>query len=179
MCKGTACIAEKRHVIDAVVTVNVTEHQLLEIPICMLHGDTRKGAFPTNVKSTVQYGENLQALSVALNTVGAVSVKRTHEILSGVFNIPIATGTISNMVKRYADAVSETVNRIKQKIIESGLGYFDETGTRVDKKLWWVHDTSNSELTYLDIIPTIIVCWTARCFKQRILTFKAFVSILS
>ena len=62
------------------MTVNVTEHQLLEIPICMLHGDTRKGAFPTNVKSTVQYGENLQALSVALNTVGAVSVKRTHEI---------------------------------------------------------------------------------------------------
>lgn len=153
MCKGTACIAEKRHVIDAVVTVNVTEHQLLEIPICMLHGDTRKGAFPTNVKATVQYGENLQALSVALNTVGAVSVKRTHEILSGGFNIPIATGTISNMVKRRADAVSETVNRIKQKIIESGLGYFDETGTRVDKKLWWVHDTSNSELTYLDISP--------------------------
>ena len=109
MCKGTACIAEKRHVIDAVVTVNVTAH---EIPICMLHEDTRKGAFPTNVKATVQYGENLQALSVALNTVGAVSVKRTHEILSGVFNIPIATGTISNMVKLCADAVSETVNKI-------------------------------------------------------------------
>ena len=125
MCKGTACIAEKRHVIDAVVTVNVTEHQLLEIPICMLHEDTRKGAFPTNVKATVQYGENLQALSVALNKVGAVSVKRTHEILSGVFNIPIATGTISNMVKLCADAVSETVNRIKQKITESGLGHFD------------------------------------------------------
>lgn len=35
MCKGTACIAEKRHVIDAVVTVNVVEHQALEIPICM------------------------------------------------------------------------------------------------------------------------------------------------
>lgn len=153
MCKGTACVAERRHVIDAVVTVNVTEHQLLEIPICMLHKDTRKGVFPTDIKATVQYGENLQALSVALNTVGAVSVKRTHEILSGVFNIPIATGTISNMVKRCADAVSETVNTIKQKVIESGLGHFDETGTRVDKKLWWVHDASNCEFTYLDISP--------------------------
>ena len=153
MCKGTACVAEKRHVIDAVVTVNVVEHQLLEIPICMLHGDTRKGNFPNNVKATVQYGENLQALSVALNTVGAVSVKRTHEILSGVFNIPLATGTISNMVKRCANAVSETVNRIKQKVANSGLGHFDETGTRVDKKLWWVHDASNCEFTYLDISP--------------------------
>ena len=153
MCKGTACVAEKRHVIDAVVTVNIVEHQLLEIPICMLHGDTRKGNFPNDVKATVQYGENLQALSVALNTVGAVSVKRTHEILSGVFNIPLATGTISNMVKRCANAVSETVNRIKQKVANSGLGHFDETGTRVDKKLWWVHDASNCEFTYLDISP--------------------------
>ena len=87
MCKGTACIAEKRHVIDAVVTVNVVEHQALEIPICMLHGGTRKGDFPSDVNTSVQYGENLQALSVALNTVGAVSIKRTHEILSGVFRV--------------------------------------------------------------------------------------------
>ena len=72
MCKGTACIAEKRHVIDAVVTVNVTEHQVLELPICMLHGDTRRGEFPADVKAAVQYGENLQSLAVALNTVGEV-----------------------------------------------------------------------------------------------------------
>lgn len=153
MCKGTACIAEKRHVIDAVVTVNVTEHQVLELPVCMLHGDTRRGEFPSDVKATVQYGENLQALSVALNTVGAVSIKRTHEILSGVFNIPIATGTISNMVKRCADSLSNTVDKIKEKMIGSALGHFDETGTRVDKKLWWVHDASSCEYTYLDISP--------------------------
>lgn len=66
--QGTACIAEKRHFIDAVVTVNVTEYQSLAIPICMLHGDTHRGAFPSDVKAAVQYGENLQALSVALNT---------------------------------------------------------------------------------------------------------------
>lgn len=153
MCKGTACIAEKRHVIDAVVTVNVTEHQALEIPICMLHGNTRKGEFPIEAKAAVQYGENLQALSVALNTVGAVSIKRTHEILSGVFNIPIATGTIRNMVSRCASRVTDVVHKIKQKVIDSGLGHFDETGTRVDKKLWWVHDASNCEYTYLDISP--------------------------
>ena len=39
LCRSTACIAEKRQVIDAAVTVNVT-HQALELPICMLHGDT-------------------------------------------------------------------------------------------------------------------------------------------
>lgn len=153
MCKGTACIAEKRHIIDAVVTVNVTEHQALEIPVCMMHGGTRKGEFPSDIKAAVQYGENLQALSVALNTVGAVSIKRTHEILSGVFNIPIATGTISNMVKRCADGLNDTFEKIKQNMQASALGHFDETGTRVNKKLWWVHDASNCKYTYLDISP--------------------------
>ena len=108
----------------------------MEIPICMLHGDTRRGAFPSDVKAAVQYGENLQALSVALNTVDEVSIKRTHEILSGVFNIPIATGTISSMIKRCADSLGDTVSKIKDKMIDSALGHFDETGTRVDKKLW-------------------------------------------
>lgn len=46
-----------------------------------------KGFFPNDVKEAVQYGENLQALSVALNTVGVGSVKRIHEILSGVFKL--------------------------------------------------------------------------------------------
>ena len=114
-------------------------HQALELPICMLYGDTRRGAFPSDVKAAVQYGENLQSLAVALNTVGAVSIKRTHEILSRVFNIPIATGTISSMVKRCADSLSETVGKIKDKMIGSALGHFDETGTRVDKKLWCAH----------------------------------------
>lgn len=165
MCKGTACVAEKRHVIDAVVTVNVVEHQLLEIPICMLHGDTRKGSFPNDVKATVQYGDNLQALSVALNTVGAVSVKRTHEILSGVFNIPLATGTISNMVKRCADAVSETANRIKQKVSGSGLCHFDETGTRVIKNYggFMMHRTVNSR-TLISVQNGDILVWSSAVY---------------
>ena len=151
MCKGTACIAEKRQVIDAVVTVNVTEHQALELPVCLLHGDTRKGAFPQNIKAAVQYGDNLQALSVALNIVGAVSMNRIHEILSGVFHIPLATGTVSSMVKRCANCLSDTVNKIKEKMTDSALGHFDETGTRVEGKTWWVHSASNKGYTYLGL----------------------------
>lgn len=150
-CKGMACIAERRQVVDAIVKVNVTEHQTLEIPNCMLYGNARRGEFPSNIKAAVQYGENLQALSVAMNTIGAVSVKRTHEILSGVFNIPLSTGTISSMVKRCADSVSSAVATIKTKITEAVLAHFDETGSRVENKLMWVHDASNREYTYLEL----------------------------
>lgn len=149
-CQGTACIAEKRTVIDAVVTVNVTEHQALEI-ICPLSGRKLRGDFPENIRGPIQYGENLQALTVSLNTVGSLSIKRIHEILGNVFNIPLSTGVISNIVRRCADRVAETVSAIAGRLKEADLAHFDESGTRVDGKTWWVHSASNAAFTYLDI----------------------------
>jgi len=150
-CMNNACVGETRQVIDAVVTVKVTDHQLVVIESCPLSGEQQKGEFPDDVKAPVQYGENLQALTVALNTVGAVSVNRTHEILSGVFGIPISTGTISNMVGRCAKGLTEIVETIRQKLTESALDHFDETGTRVDGKTMWVHSASNLEYTHMTI----------------------------
>ena len=149
-CVSRACIGETRKVIDAVVTVNFTAHQALVFD-CPLHGGQRKGEFPSEIKAPVQYGENLQALVVALNTIGAVSVNRTHEILSSVFDIPLSTGTVSNMVGRCADWITGTVESIRRKMAASELGHFDETGTRVDGKTIWVHNASNSEYTYLTV----------------------------
>lgn len=95
-----------------------------------MHGGDKQGTFPKDIKATVQYGKNLQALVVALNTVGAVSVNRTHEILSSVFNIPLAAGTIKNMVTRCAGLLSDTYEKIRKHMIALGLIHCDETGTR-------------------------------------------------
>lgn len=40
---------------------------------------------------------------------------------------------VSNKVKRCADSLDETVDKLKDKMLGSALGHFDETGTRVDK----------------------------------------------
>jgi len=143
-CVSHACVGETRQVIDAVVTVKVTAHQSLVID-CPLRGIQQRGEFPDDIKAPAQYGENLQALVVALNTIGAVSVNRTHEILSSVFNIPLSTGTVSNMVSRCADGLTGTIESIREKMAASDIGHFDETGTRVDGKTIWVHNASNSE----------------------------------
>jgi len=47
----------------------------------------------------MQYGDHLETLVIALNTVGMMGINRTHYLLSAVFNIPISTGTIFSMVK--------------------------------------------------------------------------------
>jgi len=149
-CVSRACIGETRQVIDAIVTVKVTAHQSLVLD-CPLRGVPQKGEFPDDIKAVVQYGENLQALVVALNTIGAVSVNRTHEILSSVFSIPLSTGTVSNMVSRCANGLTGIVDYIHGKIAAARIGHFDETGTRVDGKTMWVHNASNSGYTYLTI----------------------------
>ena len=150
-CLEKACIKETRHEIDAVVTVDVTAHNLFSVPECPLHGGSRTGHFPADIKAAVQYGKNLQAMVVAFNTVGAVSINRTHEILSSVFNIPLATGTIKNMVTRCADSLKGTHDKIRLKMTTRGLIHCDETGTRVDGKTWWVHNASDRDYTYLTI----------------------------
>ena len=150
-CLSKACIKETRHEVDAVVTVDVTAHNLIEVRECLLHGGVKTGSFPENIKATVQYGKNLQAMVVAFNTVGAVSINRTHEILSSVFNIPLATGTIKNMVTRCAESLKDTYERIRLKMIMLGLIHCDETGSRVGGKTCWVHVASDQDYTYLTI----------------------------
>ena len=150
-CLSKACIKETRHEVDAVVTVDVTAHNAIEVRECPLHGGVKTGSFPENIKATVQYGKNLQAMVVAFNIVGAVSINRTHEILSSVFNIPLATGTIKNMVTRCAESLKDTYERIRLKMIMLGLIHCDETGSRVDGKTCWVHVASDQDYTYLTI----------------------------
>ena len=147
-CRGRACSTEKRRVLDAVVEITVTEHQSMEI-VCPYSNMRIRGTFPSDIKSPMQYGDNLKAMVVALSTVGSVSANRIHEIFGGVFNIPLSTGTIMNMVRQFAIGLEATDAELRQAVINMPVGHFDETGTRVDKHTKWVHVASNSQITYL------------------------------
>jgi len=149
-CKSTACIGETRQKIDIILTLKITDHQSLLID-CPLHGKRLKGTFPDDIKATVQYGKNFQAFVISLSTIGAVSAERIHQILGSAFNIPLSPGTVVNMVKRCADKLTGIIEKIRQQLIASGLIHCDETGTRVDGKLGWVHTASNSKYTHLTI----------------------------
>ena len=148
-CRAAAKVKETRYVIDAVVDVDITAHNLLSVPCCPKCGCEKTGSFPNSVKNHIQYGENLEALVVTMNTVGAVSVNRTHEILGGVFNIPISTGTINNMVSRCAKKVEPVYNEIGEKVKGSPIDHADESGTSINGVTEWVHDLSNDSFTYL------------------------------
>ena len=152
-CMKKAVVTESRQVIDAVVTTEVVQYDKYRVTNCPLHGWSRDGIFPHGVNGPVQYGDNLQALVVALNTVGAVSIARTHEILANVFCVPLSTATIKAMVSRCAGNLVDVIPEIGQRLISSDVNNADETGIRVDKKLHWAHVLCNGKYTLIRIHP--------------------------
>ena len=91
----------------------------------------------------------MQSLVVALNTIGAVSINRVHQIIGNVFGIPLSTGTVSNIVSRFAEAIKAQYARIGDSVAMADIAHFDETGTRVAGKTVWVHTASTKDATFL------------------------------
>jgi len=149
-CQANQEASETRYEIDITIKPNIKSHQTMRIE-CPLSGEALTGRFPEGINSTLQYGVNLKALAVSLNTIGMVSINRTHEILSGVFGIPISTGTISAMVSVCAEKVADTLAEIKDAVKDAPVIHVDETGARVDKQNVWAHTTSTDSLTYIEI----------------------------
>lgn len=144
-------VCETRYEVDISVTTNVIAHKSLGFE-CKLADDARiAGIFPQNITSTMQYGDNIKALAITLNTAGMVSINRTHEILSAVFGVPISTGAIFSMVKGCAEKLNSAVEHIRLAVSAEPVVHFDETGTRVDKKCMWVHNSSTALYTHLTV----------------------------
>ena len=149
-CLAASTLKETRNVIDARVEVEITAHQALCVT-CPVTGIQWSGGFPEDIRAAVQYGPNLQALAVSLNTVGAVSYNRTGEILRGIFGIPISNGTINQWVMRCSGKLDDTMDAIASGILNNPYSYCDETGARADGKLRWVHVMCNERFTYLSL----------------------------
>lgn len=149
-CEKHAKVLDTRFTVDMIARTSTTAHELCQVE-CPMSGETMKGAFPEGINARVQYGDNLNSFVVALNTVGALSINRTHEILSGVFDIPISTGTINSMVLRASARMSQTVEAIGELTLDEYNINCDETGTRVDGKNKWVHEISSLLYVFLKL----------------------------
>ena len=142
-------LSDNRYEIDIRIETLVVAHRV-ECRRCPLQqGAEISGTFPERIRSRLQYGSNLTAFATALNSRGMVSLNRTHELLSGVFGIPISTGTIQSMVSSFANRLKPVVNQIREAIVNQRIVHFDETGIRAEGKLHWLHSASSAGYTYL------------------------------
>lgn len=140
--------AEKRYVVDLSIQTTVTEHQTMNVKNCPCGNGEIAGAFPENVKAYVQYGDSVTMAAGLLNTYGAMSVERIHSLMKSQLGISLSTGTIISMVKRCGEKVLPMNEMIRILMPTKDVCNFDETGIRVNGKLYWVHNASTPELTY-------------------------------
>ncbi len=80
-------------------------------------------------------GITLRSLGISLNPVGAVSICRTREILSYLFNVPLSEGTLLSIVSRCAGKLPYVLAIIRNHALAAEMDHADEIGFRVVEKL--------------------------------------------
>jgi len=140
---------EKRQVFDIPpVKVEVTEHQA-EIKCCPECHRITVGEFPSSVRQPVQYGERIKAHMVYFHEYHFVPLERTAEIIEDLYNQTISEGTIVEACDETARQVEPVYRLTKAALIATEeTGHFDETGSRISGKLWWLHVACTALLTY-------------------------------
>ena len=129
------------------IKLEVTEH-VVEVKDCPQCGQRNEGAFPEGVNSVVQYGPRLKGLLVYLSEGQLLPMERTCGLMSDVMGAGVCEGTLQNSREECYEKLEEIESKIAEAVIESAVVNFDETGARVNGKLWWLHVASTSGLTY-------------------------------
>ena len=129
------------------LALQVIEHQA-EVKYCQHCQTLSRGQFPSDVTNAVQYGSSLKGLMVYLMEAQLLPFERTCELLKDLFGCQISEGTLCNARTTCAQQLEPIEAQIKDSIEQAAVGHFDETGLRVNSKLWWLHVACTSGLTY-------------------------------
>lgn len=132
------------------VRVEVTEHQG-ETKACPACGQTSRGTFPGGVEHPVQYGSRLKATVVYLAQYQLVPLQRTQEFFRDGFSHRLSEGMLVNASEECFAQLAEVEEAIKERIQQSPVAHFDETGMRVEAQTQWLHSASTPELTHYGV----------------------------
>jgi len=128
---------ERRQVFDIPpVKVEVTEYQA-EIKTCPECHQTTVGEFPVGVNQPVQYGERIKAQRMYFHQYQLVPLERTAEIVGDLYGQTVSEGTIVEACNETAQQVEPIYELTKTELAATTeTGHFDETGCRIEGKLW-------------------------------------------
>lgn len=141
---------EKRQVHDLPpIRLVVTEHRA-ESKRCTC-GHLNKAGFPEGVNAPAQYGPGVKAAAVYLKHYQFIPYDRTCELLADLFGCPMSEGTLATILAKSHELAAEPAEKIKTLIERAPVVHFDETGSRVEGKRWWLHSASTAGATHYDV----------------------------
>jgi transposase len=148
-------VAEERREIRQVfdlpaLHIEVTAHQSI-VKVCPRCGTVTMATFPSDVSQPVQYGPKVKAHAAYLTNYHYLSLERTAQFFEDVFGHRVSEGVIVNANVDGAAKVMPSNEAIKQRLVDSAVVDFDESGLRVAGKGQWLHVASTPELTYYGV----------------------------
>jgi transposase len=97
----------------------------------------------------VQYGANIKALSVYLNTDLKIPFDKISSLLGNLYGYDFNESTALNSNQIAYNRLEEPENQIKAQLLQAHVLHSDETGIRCQGSLHWLHVASNPLYTYL------------------------------
>jgi transposase len=147
--RGEAPIGyERRQAVELPpVKVQVTEHRA-QIKVCGDCGAQTRGDFPEGMNSPVQYGPRIRASLIYLKDYALLPFQRSVEMMHDLFGVPISAGTLANIEQQCSAKLEATVGLIQEKVRAAEVGHFDETGMKINGKLFWLHVAGTTQASY-------------------------------
>ena len=145
-------VVKKRQIADLPkIELEYTEYRVIEKECLHCHQKNR-GELPSWVEDTaVQYGPQIRALLVYLNTEQFLPYERICELCEVVFGFTPSEGTIDNALHNCYEELASFEEEIKGKLQEAKVLHCDETGCRVECKTNWLHVAATETETYYHV----------------------------
>jgi transposase len=129
------------------IELKVYEHRV-EVKNCPHCEIENQAEFPLFANSVVQYGPRLKSMMVYLMEGQLLPSARTCEVLSDIVGVSVSEATLFNTRSQCFEQLAPIASTIQAAILDSQVVHFDETGMRVNGKLWWLHVACTDGLTY-------------------------------
>jgi transposase len=129
------------------IELTVSEHRV-EVKNCPCCGIENEAEFPLEATNVVQYGPRLKSMMVYLMEGQLLPSARTCEVLNDILGVSVSEGTLFNARSQCFEQLAPIASNIQAAIMDSPVVHFDETGMRINGKLWWLHVACTDGLTY-------------------------------
>jgi transposase len=126
----------------------VTEYQLMTSQCSC--GCQNKATLPIGLSaSPVQYGSNIKALAVYLNTDFKLPFQKIRTLFSDLYGYEFNASTAFSANIEAYEQLEPIENQIKEALKNAKIIHADETGLRCEGSLKWLHVACDSLYTYL------------------------------
>jgi len=146
---------EKEDVIRDLITLEVKVHTKQYVgkkTICPCCKKEYLPKFPNNVKSIINYDEEIKTLIVYLNSYCNIPNQKVTELLSLLSNeqIKMSQGTVGDTMKQFNKKSKPIIEKIKKEILKSPVINEDETPITVNGKIMSSIGVFTDKLSLID-----------------------------